>query len=217
MNAWPDQSDAYLDPPDADASATSLTQLVRPLRIAMQERKGGYVVDVSTLGPGDAMMALTSGGLGFQQTILCGAGSPQWVACMEGPVEAGDAEAIAAGIRAGDDPLASDVRLDSVITSHDGTAMRAWLRREDDALAIIGEALRQYAAEIPPTGGDVGSPELGLVDSLISRSHHLSIRPIETSVYSTFIDIGICLSPGGSGPADHSVIYDTLARSWHTD
>ena len=72
----------------------SLASLVRPLRAELSETPEGWCVEISSLTPCDAMMALTRDDLLETSTILSGGGEAQWVACVHGPVELGDAKAI---------------------------------------------------------------------------------------------------------------------------
>jgi hypothetical protein len=57
-------------------------------------------------------------------------------------------------------------------------------------------------------------PDLGLVDSILHRTGYLSIRPIETEVFSTFVDVGVSTS-GCNEPADSLMIYDIHSDTWH--
>ena len=63
---------------------------------------------------------------------------------------------------------------------------------------------------------NIAPPDLGLVDSILHRTGTISIRPIETEVFSTFMDIGIS-TIGPATQADYTLIYDIFSDSWHGD
>ncbi|MCH2148737.1 MAG: hypothetical protein MK095_04825, partial [Phycisphaerales bacterium] len=90
---------------------------------------------------------------------------------------------------------------------------------EELLLMVVGELLCSYAAaqrSQPVTA--LSRPEPGLIRALLSISGTLCIRPIETELYSTWIDIGINTCPQRSiAPANTSIIYDTVGHSWHGD
>ena len=89
----------------------SMASLIKPLHINLTETTEGWKVDISTLSPGDAMMALAREDLLEESTILCGTGDKDWVACVQGPIELGDANAI----------------LDQVSTSATPLTASAWI------------------------------------------------------------------------------------------
>ena len=192
----------------------SLAGLVKPLRIRLTETIEGWKVELSSLSPGDAMMAFARGDLLEDSTILCGTGAKDWVACINGPVEVADADAILNEVNNAEIPLVADLRMQSVITTTEHEGVSAHVRDYDEALLLVAHALAQYVGSIMKT--NVSIPDLGLVDALFEQSNLLSIKPIETEVYSTFIDIGISESDG-SDPASMAAIYDIYSDSWHCD
>lgn len=192
----------------------SLAGLVKPLRIRLTETTEGWKVELSSLSPGDAMMAFARGDLLEDSTILCGTGAKDWVACINGPVEVADANAILKEVNNAEIPLVADLRMQSVITTTEHEGVSAHVRDYDEALLLVANALAQYVGSIMKT--NVSIPDLGLIDALLERSDLLSIKPIETEVYSTFIDIGVSTSDG-SVPASMAAIYDIYSDSWHCD
>ena len=96
----------------------------------------------------------------------------------------------------------------------DNGGVIAHVRDYDEALLLIANALSVYASSI--LGRPVSLPDIGLVDVLLDRSPFLSIKPIETEVFSSFVDVGISTSRQ-SGPANLSVVYDIHSDSWHGD
>ena len=190
----------------------SLASQLRPLQIELTENTEGWCVEISSLTPCDAMMALAREDMLENSTILSGFGEMQWVACVKGPVELGDANAIVYGVSNSQTPLHADFRMQSIVLSKDGESISAHVRDYDDALTLVATAISQYASAL--LGYVVSSPDPGLVDSILERSESISIRPIETEIFSTFVDVGI--STGGpSEPADSMMIFDIHSNSWH--
>ena len=190
----------------------TLASLVRPLRVELSESAEGWCVEISSLTPCDAMMALAREDMLENSTILSGGSVAQWVACVQGPVELGDAKAIINEVEHSRSPLCADFRMQSIVTTKDGESVMAHVRDYDDALTLIATAISQYVKTL--LGVVVALPDLGLVDSLLERSGIISIRPIETEIFSTFVDIGISTS-GPTEPADSMLIYDIHSDSWH--
>jgi len=159
-------------------------------------------------------MALAREDLLEDSTILCGAGAPQWVACVNGPVEEGDANAIIHEISTSLSPLCADFRMQSFVTSSDGESVSAHVREYDDALMLAATALEKYISDL--MGEKVNAPDLGVMDALLHKTGTLSIRPIETEVFSSFVDVGISTADG-TEPANTAIIYDIHSDSWHCD
>ena len=195
-----------------DDHEPSLASLISPLRIELSQTAEGWCVDISSLSPCDAMMALAQDDMLEDSTILCGDGTTQWVACIHGPVELGDAKAIVQEVSGSSSPLRADLRMQSVVTSNNTNGVSAHVRDYDDALVLVATAMMQYASEL--LGEPVSPPELGLVDRLLERTGRISIRPIETEIFSSFVDIGISTSSPTSR-ADTATIYDIHSDSWH--
>ena len=99
----------------------------------------------------------------------------------------------------------------SMIASTDLGGISAHVREQDDALALVAEAFKQYASNL--LNYNVTTPDLGLMATLFERGDVISVRPIETEVFSTFLDIGISSSPKSA--AEHGLIYDIHSDSWH--
>jgi|TARA_B100000315_G_scaffold234676_1_gene248930 hypothetical protein len=192
----------------------SLASMVSPLRVALSRTSDGWCVEISSLTPCDAMMALAREDLLEDSTILCGSGESQWVACVNGPVEEGDANAIIREVSKSLSPLCADFRMQSVVTTNKGDGVTAHVRDYDDALMLAATAISQYMNEV--LGGSVNVPDLGVVDTILHKTKTLSIRPIETEVFASFVDVGI--STGNPNePANTAIIYDIHSDSWHCD
>jgi hypothetical protein len=196
-----------------DNDRQDLIAFVRPIRISLIENKEGWNVTISSLNPGDAMMVLTRDNSFELSTILCGAGATNWVACVDGPIEMGDANAIIASISSSNSPLAAECRMNSMIASLEQGGISAHVREYDDALALVAESFRQYASNL--LNCNTTTPDLGLMATLFERGNEVSVRPIESEVFSTFLDIGISSSPGST--AEQALVYDIHSDTWHGD
>ena len=196
----------------------SLASLFSPLRVELAETDEGWCVEISSLAPCDAMMALTREDSLEESTILSGSGSKdgksQWVARIYGPIEVCEAEEIVHDISNSIAPLSTHFNMQSIVTSKDGESVSAHVRDYDDALTLIATAISQYGSAM--IGESIASPDLGLVDSILHRTGTISIRPIETEVFSSFMDVGIS-TIGPVTPADSTLIYDIFSDSWHGD
>lgn len=201
------------NPQQTNDDRPDLIAFVRPIRISLDETSEGWCIRISSLEPGDAMMALTREDSFEKSTILCGAGATNWVACVEGPIEMGDANAIIASISSSNSPLLAECRMQSMIASSEQGGIKAHVREKDDALALVAEAFRQYASNLLNCNASI--PELGLMATLFERGDEISVRPIETEMFSTFLDIGI--SSSIESAADQVLIYDIHSNSWHGD
>jgi hypothetical protein len=142
-----------------------------------------------------------------------------WIARIEGPVEDGDAHALHQAWERRSCLLAAELRANlSVIRGVNGVLI---LRTgdQDVLLHAAGELLREHVHRA--TGRSlhrIAAPDAGLMHAFLSISGTMSLRPIETQSYSTWIDVGISTCTSRSiRPADCSVIYDTVGNSWHGD
>ncbi|HBZ96620.1 MAG TPA: hypothetical protein DEO57_02105 [Phycisphaerales bacterium] len=119
--------------------------------------------------------------------------------------------------------LATDVRRTYDITPSvrmlgaDATGIRA--RSRDDLLRVGGNVLRNHVrSRLDARQCGVTAPETDFMHHLLARSGAFAIRPIETEVYSTWVDVGISTSPDAAEqPADLSLIYDLVSNTWHAD
>lgn len=138
---------------------------------------------------------------------------------IDGPIEASDARWIARGLESGVSPLATEVRTQRAIVASDQLTLSVHARRERDVMPFVAENLRHYLAAVSGIGLErVPAPDAGLLVPLFEQSGEIAVRPIETDVYSTAVDVGIATSPLESPrPADASLIYDLHATTWHGD
>ena len=196
----------------------SLASLFSPLRVELAETTEGWRVEISSLTPCDAMMALSREDSLKESTILSGSGSrggkSQWVARVYGSIEVREAEEIVHDVSNSISPLSAHFNMQSIVTSIDGESISAHVRDYDDALTLIATAISQYGSAM--IGEGIAPPDLGLVDSILHRTGTISIRPIETEVFSSFMDVGVSTIDSVT-PADFTLIYDIFSDSWHGD
>ena len=136
---------------------------------------------------------------------------------IDGPVEHRDVDAILSAIRAGRSALEMEIRAVAAMRVMGDGSIVLQTRVHRSADIFVAEALRNYLADLrrrPAT--EVSAPEIGLIDALFARSGRIDVRPIETEIYSTSIDIGISTASNGEiKPANESLIYDICSNTWH--
>lgn len=138
---------------------------------------------------------------------------------LTGMVDARDAAAIDAAIANNTSALDADVRAiasmevvrDNIITMH--------VRNPVHAYQLVAENFRQYlAAMLGKPARSLDAPQPWQIERLMSVTGELTVRPIETEIFSTFVDIGISTNPAGmTGPAARSLIYDLPSGTWHDE
>jgi hypothetical protein len=141
------------------------------------------------------------------------------VTCVDGPVEARDARAILAAIDRGACPLEIELRANDVLRVRDDRVVDLAGRRRETLLSIIAEDFRLYVSALLRDPDDVhGAPETWQIERLLDESGYLTVRPIESEIYSTSIDVGIgtVVSPTAR-PATRSLVYDRPSRTWHDE
>jgi len=136
---------------------------------------------------------------------------------VDGPVERHDAAAIASAISANGAALGSELRAIAAVTVPPDRTVRIETRSRRVAAMFLAENFRQYlAAATGRPAAELAAPEAALVEGLLDRTGRLAVRPIETELYSTWIDVGVNTETSGeTRPADASLIYDLPSRSWH--
>lgn len=138
---------------------------------------------------------------------------------VDGPIEPRDAAAIAKAVKREISPLAVEVRAVASMTVDNDRIVRLESPEKRPALLLIAENFRHYLAALRgrPVSEFV-APEPWQIERLLSLTGSLTVRPIETDVFSTFMDIGISTAAtGASEPADRSLIYDLPSNSWHDE
>lgn len=134
---------------------------------------------------------------------------------LEGEVEAADALAFARFAAAGEATLAADVRsLASLELAADGGARFA-ARSMRPIAAVVAEDLAFYVAAVLRCQPElVSRPSLGEIGRLLARTGRILVRPEETDIFGSSIDIGVSTA-GPEQAADHSIVYDLPSDSWH--
>jgi hypothetical protein len=136
---------------------------------------------------------------------------------IEGPVEAADAEWIERGLASDVPPLSTELRTVRSIQVRPNRTLLVHVRHPRDAMRFVAETMRHFLAAVAGLPLEhVGPPDVGLLVPLYEPSGEMAVRPIETDVYSTSVDVGVATSPPESPrPADASLIYDLHGGSWH--
>jgi hypothetical protein len=138
---------------------------------------------------------------------------------VAGPIEARDAEAMTRALRRGDSPLDFECRAFAALYSGGPRSIRLEVTEPAPALRVVAEAFRHYIAalrkrDVPA----IAPPEAWQVQRLLEIAGEISVRPIETEIFTTAIDVGICVEAGGpTRPAGRSLIYDVFSNTWHDE
>lgn len=138
---------------------------------------------------------------------------------IEGPLETADAIWIEKAIAAGQSPLLAEVRAVAALDVRDDGSVTLHVRRQRDALALLAEQFGQYlSAVLNQPSEKLGRPELWQLERVMSLTGKAEVRPVETQVFSTSVDVGISTRSGeDAGPADRSFIYDRPSETWHDE
>ena len=138
---------------------------------------------------------------------------------VEGVIEARDAAAIGRALETGETALKSECRAIAAMLIVKDRAVTIETRTRDQAAGFVAHNFRHYLSALRDRpADDFASPEVPLIENLLLRTGRLSVKPIETEVYSTSIDVGISTSSNGEvRPADDSLIYDIISNTWHGD
>ncbi|UCD74106.1 MAG: hypothetical protein JSV91_09985 [Phycisphaerales bacterium] len=138
---------------------------------------------------------------------------------VDGPIEAGDAEAMIQAARAGQTPLEAEIRAVAALRAKSDHSVVLQARNPLHAAALVAENFRHYLAALRNRpAGEFSRPEYWQLERLLSLTGALTVRPIETEIFSTSIDVGISTDPDGRPrPADRSLIYDIFSRTWHDE
>ena len=244
MNPSRQQQDFNSSADDRQDSTASLASLMAPLQCAMKTVDGRVELCINGISMHHTLLLLADSGnaytnlmIGFQNDSAQNSVAPSradaqainatddmidqiaWITLLDGAVEREDGQAMQRAWERGDCLLDADLRATTSVTrTSDGTLIFNSYD-EELLLKVVGELLCDYVAR--QRGQAITSlnrPDAGLIHALLSISGTISIRPIETESYSTWIDIGINTCPNRSiGPADQCILYDTISNSWHGD
>ena len=170
---------------------------------------------IETIGPDQLVMDEQS----LRQVVSLCQPTRLLAIVIEGAVDQADARAINKAVEAGRSPLLAELRATAALEVLGDRSVVLHCRNRDQALAVVAENFSHYLAALtnrPATQFD--APELWQLERLFSATGMLTIRPIETQVFSTSIDVGINTSKQRfSQPADRSLIYDVFSNTWHDE
>ncbi len=138
---------------------------------------------------------------------------------IAGPVEPRDAKAIVEALDRGDSPLGVELRATAVLRVRNDRAVRVECRDRSDVVSVVAEDFRHYVAAVLRCAIDrIGRPETWQLERLLSVTGRITVRPLETEIYSTSVDVGISTGPIDKvEPANRSLIYDRPSDSWHDE
>ncbi|HMN96503.1 MAG TPA: hypothetical protein PKC43_08745 [Phycisphaerales bacterium] len=137
---------------------------------------------------------------------------------VAGPIERADGRAILAALDAGHPARDGDFRATHTLRVDEDRTVMLETDSHDLALAVVAENLRQYlAAVLDREVETIEPPHVEQIHGLLSISGTISVRPIETDCFATFIDVGVGTSPDGDEPAAHSLIFDLPSGTWHAE
>ncbi|MHC4989577.1 MAG: hypothetical protein ACYTGC_01230 [Planctomycetota bacterium] len=139
---------------------------------------------------------------------------------FEGPVELDRVERLVDGIgQSSPASIVDEPRAIAAMEASDDHVMVIESRELEHALVPVADNFRRYLAVVCRSDSEAYSaPPTDVLSSVLADGVTLTARPIETQVYSTFVDVGVRLSTGpGTGPANSSLIYDVPSQSWHAE
>jgi hypothetical protein len=141
------------------------------------------------------------------------------VVAIDGPIELRDAEVINKSIDAGRSPLLCELRATAALEVLGDRNVVLHSRSRDQALAMVAENFRHYlAARMEKPLSRFSAPQTWQIQRLLDESGMLTVRPIETQIFSTSIDVGVNTSRERfDAPARRSLIYDRPSDSWHDE
>ena len=138
---------------------------------------------------------------------------------VEGDIDQRDARAMTRALEDGRSPLLVELRAVAALEVLGDRSLVLHCRSRDFALNLVAENFRHYLAALTnKPAGTFEAPQTWQLERLLSLTGMMTIRPIETQVFSTSIDVGInSAKERYSQPADRSLIYDIPSNSWHDE
>ena len=139
---------------------------------------------------------------------------PRELILVDGVVELCDVEAVSSAIEGGQSPF--DVECRTLIHLRTGEDTMHIEAADPEALDTVAAALlRSHVARCLHVSPDaVVEPPLDVVIHAREGADML-LRPIETQVMSTSVDVGLARTD--NAPAPTTLIYDRTTKTWHTD
>jgi hypothetical protein len=138
---------------------------------------------------------------------------------VDGPIEPRDATAIVSASARNESPLGIEMRAVAAARIRNDRHVILQMRDRFDALAMVAGSFRTYMAQVLQRPvRQLTPPPLWQLERLLSVSGTLTVRPIETEIYSSSVDIGISTrGHGEQEPADCSLVFDVHSRTWHDE
>ncbi len=138
---------------------------------------------------------------------------------VDGPIESGDARAMNKAIEKTRSPLTAELRAIGALEVLGDRSVVLHARNRIAPLMLVAENFRHYlAAILDRPSVNFAAPETAQVRELVGLTGALTVRPVETDVQSTSIDIGVNTSAERfTQPANVSLIYDRPSNTWHTE
>jgi len=219
----------------------TLASMLRPLRATLESDNATWTLMIAPMHPIDALAPWREIDAGRNaRTLVLDGDTPKAGALVvdddalsavltrqvsdrshlvriEGEVEASDVSAIQRGLAKGRSALESEIRASASMRMSGDRCLQIQTHRADVACGFVAESFRQYVAALRNRPiPDIAPPEPWQIERLLTIDGGLSVRPLETELYSTFVDIGICVGADGpASPATLSLIYDVYGNSWH--
>lgn len=139
------------------------------------------------------------------------------VVLVEGDVDQRDAAAMNRALDAGASPLTVEIRAIAAVEILGDRSVVLHTRTKDQALEVVAQNFRHYLAALRDRAATrFAAPETWQIERLIDETGALTVRPIETQVFSTSIDVGINTARERfTQPANRSLIYDVHSDTWH--
>lgn len=141
------------------------------------------------------------------------------VVAIDGPVEPRDAQVINKTIEAGRSPLLCELRAMAALEVIGDRNVVLHCRSHAQALTMAAENFRHYlAARLEKPMSKFSAPQPWHIERLLDETGMLTVRPIETQIFSTSIDVGVNTTRERfDQPANRSLIYDRPSDSWHDE
>ena len=137
---------------------------------------------------------------------------------VDGPVEPSDVNAMTGAIARGDSPLNAELRAVLSVRQRGLRTLVVDARDLEAPTRMVGEMLRQYVAAILRRGAnEIDAPPVEVIRPLLEGGT-FRVRPIETDVMTTMIDIGVKTTPDEIvAPAETALLYDMPSTTWHLE
>jgi hypothetical protein len=138
---------------------------------------------------------------------------------LAGPIEAGDVCEICSAYENGLPILDAELRAEQVLIVRSGRVVRAESRGQSSVLALAGRLFQLHIGNVRlQPWSDFSMPAPWQLERLLSVTGTLSVRPLETEVYSSIVDVGISTADlERTGPSSHGLIYDIVSDTWHDE